>query len=115
MIANVPDMEAFQKAMQSDEAAEAMRFDGVRPETLVILGRASDHLLRCATGYAAVGASPGAVSPNSTWRRAHRGHMSAECRVKQRELTRAEKPGHGRFESQTAAWDDQRMRFVNNR
>jgi hypothetical protein len=30
-------MEAFQKAMQSDEAAEAMRFDGVRPETLVIL------------------------------------------------------------------------------
>jgi hypothetical protein len=44
MIANVPDMEAFQKAMQSDEAAEAMRFDGVRPETLVILGRASDHL-----------------------------------------------------------------------
>ena len=44
IIANVPAMEAFQKAMQSDEAAEAMRFDGVRPETLVILGRASDHL-----------------------------------------------------------------------
>jgi hypothetical protein len=44
MIANVPDMGAFQKAMQSDEAAEAMRFDGVRPGTLVILGRASDHL-----------------------------------------------------------------------
>lgn len=44
LIANVPDMEAFQKAMQSDEAAEAMRFDGVRTETLVILGKASDHL-----------------------------------------------------------------------
>jgi hypothetical protein len=44
LIANVPDMEAFQKAMQSEQAAEAMRFDGVRPETLVILGRASDHL-----------------------------------------------------------------------
>jgi hypothetical protein len=40
--------------------------------------------------------------------------MSAECRVKRRELTRAENPGHGRFESQTAARDDQRMRFVNN-
>lgn len=44
MIANVPDMEAFQKAMQSDAVAEAMRFDGVHPETLVILARASDHL-----------------------------------------------------------------------
>jgi hypothetical protein len=44
LIANVPDMEAFQKAMQSDEAAEAMRSDGVRTETLVILGKASDHL-----------------------------------------------------------------------
>ena len=44
LIANVPDMEAFQKAMQSDEAAEAMRFDGVRTESLVILGKASDPL-----------------------------------------------------------------------
>ena len=44
LIANVPDMGAFQKAMQSEQAAEAMRFDGVRPETLVILGKASDHL-----------------------------------------------------------------------
>jgi hypothetical protein len=44
LIANVPDMGAFQKAMQSEQAAEAMRVDGVRPETLVILGKASDHL-----------------------------------------------------------------------
>lgn len=37
LIADVPDMDAFQKVMQSDEAAAAMKFDGVRPETLVIL------------------------------------------------------------------------------
>lgn len=44
LIFNVPDMEAFQKVMQSEEAADAMRFDGVRPETLVILEQGSDHL-----------------------------------------------------------------------
>jgi hypothetical protein len=44
LILNVPDMEAFQKAMQSEEAAEAMTFDGVRPETLLILEQASDHI-----------------------------------------------------------------------
>ena len=44
LILEVPDMEAFQKAMQSEEAAEAMRSDGVRPETLVILDEAADHL-----------------------------------------------------------------------
>jgi len=44
LIVNVPDLEAFQKAMQSEEAADAMRFDGVRPETLLILEQASDHL-----------------------------------------------------------------------
>lgn len=37
LIAEVPDMDAFQKLMQSEAAAEAMKFDGVRPETLVIL------------------------------------------------------------------------------
>ena len=37
LIAEVPDMDAFQKVMQSEAAAEAMKFDGVRPETLVIL------------------------------------------------------------------------------
>ena len=37
LMAEVPDMDAFQKVMQSEAAAEAMKFDGVRPETLVIL------------------------------------------------------------------------------
>jgi hypothetical protein len=44
LILNVPDMEALQKLMQSEEAADAMRFDGVRPETLLMLEKASDHL-----------------------------------------------------------------------
>ena len=34
---DVPDMDAFQAIMESDEAAAAMQYDGVRPETLVIL------------------------------------------------------------------------------
>jgi hypothetical protein len=37
-------MEAFQRLMQSDEAAEAMRFDGVRPDTFVLLEEVSGHL-----------------------------------------------------------------------
>jgi hypothetical protein len=44
LIVDIPDMEAFQQFMQSDEAAEAMRFDGVRPDTLVFLEEASGHL-----------------------------------------------------------------------
>ena len=44
LILNVPDMDAFQKVMQSEEGADAMRFDGVRAETLLILEQASDHL-----------------------------------------------------------------------
>ena len=34
---DVPDMAAFQAAMESEAAAEAMKHDGVRRETLVIL------------------------------------------------------------------------------
>jgi len=34
---DVPDMDAMMKAMQSKEAADAMAFDGVVPESLVIL------------------------------------------------------------------------------
>ena len=34
---DVPDMNALKAAMQSKEAAEAMTFDGVVPESLVIL------------------------------------------------------------------------------
>ena len=44
LIVEVPDMQAFQQVMQSGEAAEAMRFDGVRPDTLVMLDEASGQL-----------------------------------------------------------------------
>lgn len=37
VLMDVPDMEAFTSAMQSDAAAAAMTHDGVRPETMVIL------------------------------------------------------------------------------
>lgn len=37
LIAEIPDMAAFQEAMQSEAAAEAMKHDGVHPETLLIL------------------------------------------------------------------------------
>jgi len=37
LIAEVPSMEAFEEAMQGPGAAEAMKFDGVRPETIVVL------------------------------------------------------------------------------
>jgi hypothetical protein len=40
LIVDVPDMSTFQEAMASEAAAEAMKFDGVRPETLVILTEA---------------------------------------------------------------------------
>ena len=35
LIAEVPSIEAWQAALQSEEAAEAMKFDGVRPETII--------------------------------------------------------------------------------
>ena len=37
LIGEVPDMEAFEEFMKSEAAAEAMKHDGVRPETLVVL------------------------------------------------------------------------------
>jgi hypothetical protein len=40
LIAEVPSMAAFQEAMGSAAAADAMKFDGVRPETIVILNEA---------------------------------------------------------------------------
>ena len=40
LIAEIPDMEAFQELMQSQAGADAMQHDGVRPETLVILTEA---------------------------------------------------------------------------
>jgi len=39
LIADIPDMAAFEEVMQSDAGVEAMQFDGgVRPETMLILG-----------------------------------------------------------------------------
>jgi hypothetical protein len=40
LIAEIPDMEAFQEVMKSEAAAEAMKHDGVHPETLLMLGEA---------------------------------------------------------------------------
>jgi hypothetical protein len=40
VILEVPDMDAFQRVMESEAAAEAMKYDGVRPETLVLLTEA---------------------------------------------------------------------------
>jgi hypothetical protein len=37
LILEVPDMDTFQRALQSEEATAAMRFDGVRPDTLIVL------------------------------------------------------------------------------
>jgi len=37
LIAEIPDMAAFQEFMQSETAADAMKHDGVRPETILVL------------------------------------------------------------------------------
>jgi hypothetical protein len=37
LIAEIPDLAAFQQFMQTEAAAEAMKSDGVRPETLLVL------------------------------------------------------------------------------
>ena len=37
VIAEVPDLATFQKAMATEAAAEAMKHDGVRPETILLL------------------------------------------------------------------------------
>jgi hypothetical protein len=39
-IVEVPDMSTFEAALQSDAAAEGMKFDGVRPETILVLAEA---------------------------------------------------------------------------
>ena len=44
VILEIPDMQAFQQLLQSEAGADAMKFDGVRPETMVLLEKASDHL-----------------------------------------------------------------------
>ncbi len=37
LLAEVPDMDVLMAMLQSDAGAEAMKFDGVRPETIVML------------------------------------------------------------------------------
>ena len=37
LVLEIPDVVAFQEVMQSEAAAEAMKYDGVHPETLSIL------------------------------------------------------------------------------
>ena len=40
LIAEIPDMEAFQDFMKTDAAADAMKHDGVNPETLLMFREA---------------------------------------------------------------------------
>ena len=37
LILEVPDMDALREKMQSQDVADAMAYDGVRPETVVLL------------------------------------------------------------------------------
>jgi hypothetical protein len=37
LIVEVPDMDTFQRMMESEAAADAMKFDGVRPDTILVL------------------------------------------------------------------------------
>ncbi len=37
LIVEAPDADTFRRALESKEAAEAMKYDGVRPETVVML------------------------------------------------------------------------------
>jgi hypothetical protein len=37
LIVEVPDMGTFQRMMESEAAADAMEFDGVRPDTILVL------------------------------------------------------------------------------
>ena len=40
LIVEVPDMDTWREALQSEEAAEAMKYDGVRRDTLLALFKA---------------------------------------------------------------------------
>jgi hypothetical protein len=37
LIVEAPDSDTFRRALESKEAAEAMKYDGVRPDTVVML------------------------------------------------------------------------------
>jgi hypothetical protein len=38
LIAEIPDLDAFNEFMQSEAAADAIKHDGVRAETILVLG-----------------------------------------------------------------------------
>ena len=38
LIVEVPDIAAWEQALQTEAAADAMKADGVRPETILVLG-----------------------------------------------------------------------------
>jgi hypothetical protein len=40
LVLDCPDLETFQRALQSEEAADGMKSEGVRPETIVVLTEA---------------------------------------------------------------------------
>jgi hypothetical protein len=40
LVLDIPDMAAFQAVMTSPEVAEAMKFDGVHPESMLMLSEA---------------------------------------------------------------------------
>ena len=40
LIAEIPDFEAFQEVMESEAAGDAMKHDGVNPETLLMFSEA---------------------------------------------------------------------------
>jgi hypothetical protein len=37
LVVDIPDLAAYQEFMQTEAAADAMKHDGVRPETLLVL------------------------------------------------------------------------------
>jgi hypothetical protein len=37
LMVEVPDISTWQEALESEEAAEAMKYDGVRPQTILAL------------------------------------------------------------------------------
>jgi hypothetical protein len=41
LIAEIPDMDAFQEFMKSDAAADAEKYDGVKSETILLLAEGS--------------------------------------------------------------------------
>jgi hypothetical protein len=46
LILEIPDMDAFQEIMGSEVGADAMKFDGVHPDTLVVLSEARPAVRR---------------------------------------------------------------------